>query len=413
MAQFRLLSLSHQHTDITLREKFALNQTETTELIAKCKGLPPISEILVLSTCNRTEILYTAEKDQSVSIFDLLCQLKGQKKQLAKDHFINYSNEEQVMAYLFKVSAGLQSQILGDAQIISQLKAAYALAQEQDTAGTYIHRLMHALFAANKKISSQTAFRSGISSAPYAAVDMIEEYSSMLKSPKIAVLGFGEMGQNVCRHLISKGFEELTVVNRTEDKVTLFNTKNKTQLIYSSLAHLASVVEDHDIIISTPSVPEPIITAEHFGSFNQAFKVLVDISVPRSVDPAVKNLSGLMLFDMDDISKVTEETLARKQASKAHVEKILDAYLQEFMSWKQENKNLEIIRSMKSALETIKAEELDRFQKEVPAERNEQYELIMNAMIQKIIKKTVLTMKSITDSEKRHLYNSMITQTFL
>ncbi|WP_186756430.1 glutamyl-tRNA reductase [Echinicola salinicaeni] len=413
MIQFRLLSLSHQKTDITIRERFALNTTDIKELLTLFKSNSKITECYILSTCNRTEILYVAEEDCNHEILSTLCKIKNQDLTLAREIFNPLSNEEKALHYLFRVSSGLESQILGDAQIISQYKSAYSLAKECDTAGTFIHRLMHVIFSANKHIANQTSFRSGISSAPYAAVDMISEYQNMLKSPKVAIIGFGDMGQNVCRHLISQGCTDLTVINRSQEKLFRFNHKNKTNIQYIPIEEINKTVDKYDIIISTPSVQAPILHGYHFKNVTNLFKVMVDISIPRSIAPEVGKIPGIVLYDMDDISQVTKGTLAQKKACISAVEEILNDHLAEFLHWKQDNKNLQVIRNMKTALQTMKLEELDRFQKQGQLEEIENYEQIMDAMIQKIIKKTVITMKSLKDDKEKHLYNSMITQTFL
>ncbi|WP_215222841.1 glutamyl-tRNA reductase [Echinicola shivajiensis] len=413
MIQFRLLSLSHQTTDITIRERFALSTTDIKELLTLLKLNHKISESFVLSTCNRTEILYVSEEDCNKEILTNLCKVKHQNLTLAQEIFTSLQKEEKALTYLFRVSSGLESQILGDAQIISQFKSAYELAKETETAGTYIHRLMHVIFAANKKIASQTGFRSGISSAPYAAVDMISEYQNMLKLPKIAVIGFGDMGQNVCRHLISQGCNDLTVINRSQEKLELFNQKNKANIQYMPFKNINEAINKYDIIISTVSVPAPIIDQSHFEKHSNVFKVMVDISIPRSISPEIGKIPGMVLFDMDDISQVTNGTFQKKKACIGKVEMILEEYIAEFLNWKQDSKNLEVIRNMKTALQAMKMEELDKFQRQGQLEERGDYDQIMDSMIQKIIKRTVVTMKSLKNDKEKHLYNSMITQTFL
>ncbi|QDH79670.1 glutamyl-tRNA reductase [Echinicola soli] len=413
MIQFRLLSLSHKTTDIAVRERFALNQNEVSLFLDKAKQVTSVEEVLAISTCNRTEIVCFGDKSGAYDLLYCLCQVKLQNIDIALRAFSQEHDEVTVLRYLFEVSAGLESQILGDAQIRSQIKQAYQLADKAQTAGTYIHRLMQVIFSANKKISSQTGFRTGISSASYAAVDMIEEYRSMFKSTQIAIVGFGEMGQNVCKHLCSKGHTELTIFNRTEEKVTQFNEKFKTELSYFPLDHLRRKMYQFDIIISSPSVTAPILQKSDFDTSDVLFKILVDISMPRSIAPDVASVPGIMLYDMDDIGKVTQTALEQKKASIQDVRNILDIYLEEFVQWQNDNKNLEAIRSMKAALQTIKAEEMDRYQRLMSEASSCTYEQVMDAMIQKIIKKTVVTLKSIKNENERKVYNSLINQTFL
>ncbi|MDN3670217.1 glutamyl-tRNA reductase [Echinicola jeungdonensis] len=412
MDQFRLLSLSFKNTDIKTREAFALSPAEIRELIQASKNSMGLKELLVLSTCNRTEIIYFADKDLSLPFFNFLSQLKGQNTSLAKRAFHNIQNEKQALNYFFKISAGLESQILGDAQIISQIKNAYQISLQENTAGTYIHRLIHILLATHKKITTQTDFKSGISSVPYASVDLIYEYQSMIHSPKIGIIGFGEMGQNVCKHLISGGNTKFTVLNRSREKLDQFNKKHNTQIQYLPLKELEDAVRKLDIIISTPRVVQPIISQNTFNDYSPTYKLLVDISMPRSIAQDVENIPGIIYFDMDNISQVTQQSMARKEASVQAVKQILKDHQEEFMQWKTDNKNLEVIRKMKSTLQTIKEEELDRFQKLTPPELSEGVDEILDAMIQKIIKKTVVTMKSLKDEKQINQYSTLISQTF-
>ncbi len=411
--QFRLLSLSHQRTTISDRENFALTPSETQTVLERAKADPSIQEILILSTCNRTEILLIGEEHAAMQALEILCKLKRQDLHQARELFLFMEKEDEILHYIFRVSAGLESQILGDAQIISQLKAAYQLSQSTATAGTFIHRLMQMVFCANKKISQETAFRNGISSASYAAVDMIEEYYSMIKNPRIAIIGFGDMGQKVCRHLMSKGHTELEIFNRSRGRVDHFNNKNRSKLRYRSLENLASSLADFDIIISTPTVESPLISAADSLLWKEPFKVIVDISIPRSVETAVSQTPGMVLYDMDDISKVTQSTMEQKSACIYQVEEILAIYQQEYLQWIAHNKNLGSVRLLKKALEQIKTEELSRFGKEIENQSSGYYETIMDSMIQKIIKKTVISLKSIPNEQERENFNSVIHQTFL
>ncbi|AGA78708.1 glutamyl-tRNA reductase [Echinicola vietnamensis] len=413
MIQFRLLSLSHKTTDIAVRERFALNINEVSQFLSKAKEVLEVEEVIAISTCNRTEILFFGEESGAYALLDCLCQVKQQNIATALEIFSQEHEEEAVLNYIFQVSSGLESQILGDAQIRSQIKQAYQLAHEAQATGTYTHRLLQVIFSANKRIASQTGFRSGISSASYAAVDMIEEYQSMFKSARIAVIGFGEMGQNVCKHLCSKGHTALTVFNRSHDKIAQFNDKFKTELAYLPLDLLPGEIHQFDIIISSPSVTAPILEKKDLQAKDVMFKILVDISIPRSIAPEVANVPGIMLYDMDDIGKVTQTAMEQKKASIQDVKTILNTYMEEFITWKNDNKNLASIRSMKAALQAIKAEEMDRYQRLMNEAPSCPYEKVMDAMIQKIIKKTVVTLKSIKDDKERKVYNSLINQTFL
>ena len=413
MYRFRLLSISYETTDINVRENFSLNTEQISLLLKDCKTTLGLDELLILSTCNRTELLFASENDVSDEILRLLCELKNIDISYAKTCFNLIHGQREALEYILKVSAGLKSQILGDAQIITQFKEAYRLSCECQMVGTYMHRFMQTVFSSNKKIARQTSFKKGISSVPYAAVEMCMEYLQMLHAPKIAIIGFGKMGSNVYNHLVSKGYNNLTIVNRSKEKIEKLLTKAEVCLTYFPIEDLPKVVADHDIIISALAVGQYLVQPSMFRKGIQHFKLLIDISLPRSITPEVDDISGVIRLDIDDIRTITNETMIRKNASISAVEKILIRSLGEFESWMQEHRNMEVIRNLKAALLTYKEQELSRLQQQTNSKSPGQYHVLMNAFIQKIIKNSAVTLKSLKTQEERENYSQMISRTFL
>ncbi|WP_194778265.1 glutamyl-tRNA reductase [Pararhodonellum marinum] len=413
MPQFIIFSLSHQRASIQKRESFSFTKEEITIFSKLIKSRLGEMECLILSTCNRTEILTHMEQTQVALFFKVLAEFKQQPLSQTKSAFEVYLDEEKAMLYFGEVSAGLQSQILGDAQILNQLKQAYHHATAQGLVSTYIHRLIHSLFAANKKIANQTNFKSGISSVSFAAVDMASEYLEMIKDPKICLVGFGEMGRNVCKHLLSKGYRNICILNRSREKVEQFALQHGQGITFLPVSSVVNHLSHFDVIIAAPSVDGYLIKPDCFLEPVANFKLLIDISLPRSIDPKVDQIKGIIRLDIDDIRQVTDTTMAQKEASIEAVKIILKEHLSDFQSWMVQYKKLGIIKELKSYLHKSKSEEIARLKKQNDIESALHQEASMEAMIQKVIKRSVVALKSARNEQERMVYVNLISEMFL
>jgi len=216
---FKSVSISHRTAPLTIREMVALNEEESKAFAIKCKDLFGLSELLIVSTCNRTELYYTTQQNISEDLVKALLIEKGIE---INSEFLNYfkhlNETEDSLRHLFEVATGLQSKVVGDLQIPNQIKKAYQLAADLNLAGPYLHRLMHTIFYSNKRVAQETSFRDGAASVSYATVALAEELSQAIPQPKVLILGLGEIGLDVCKNMEEKDFAEFTVMNRTQEK---------------------------------------------------------------------------------------------------------------------------------------------------------------------------------------------------
>lgn len=390
---FRGLTLNHKHAAIDIREQIALSEEEGIRFLSTAKEILNPSELFILSTCNRTEIYYSSPENLDVELIKLLSFQKEINKELAQTNFLSTGNQNETITHLFRVALGLESQVIGDLQIINQVKKAYQWTADLELAGPFLHRLLHSIFYSNKRVVQETAFRDGAASVSYASVELINQIASSLREPKVLVLGLGEMGVAICDNLRDTEFKNVTIANRTKDKALAL--AEKTGFQYSDLESLPNLISNHDIIISSISTSQPIITSELIKEIDLlSHKYFIDISVPRSIEENIDKNIGIVLYNIDEIQNRASKALEKRIEAIPQVEVIVAESIVEFNDWNREFEVSPTIQKFKSALEDIRKEEISRHLKDLDVKDLEKIELITKNITQKIIKLPVLQLKA-------------------
>ena len=391
-SQFRAVTISHKNAPLEIREQISLSEGECKALMLKISELFQVSELLVLSTCNRTEVYFVAENDISEGIIKTLAAQKVVNSNEIFPYFDIISEQDAAIRHLFEVSTGLHSQVVGDMQIPNQVKHAYQYAADMQMAGPFLHRLLHTIFFANKKVAQETSFRDGAASTSYATVELIETFISSMPNPKILVLGLGEIGEDVCRNLVSKNIENVTLINRTKEKAEQLAAELNLQV--ADYQEVTTKIAESDIIISSVRA-ENFITKETLeNTKNLTFKYFIDLAVPRSIDAAIEELNGVVLYNIDEIQTRADEALQRRLTAVPAVLGIISQAVAEFNDWSKEMVVSPTIQKMKNALEQIRKEEMGRFIKEMSEEEAVKMEKITTNMMQKIMKLHVVPLKA-------------------
>lgn len=392
--QFKAISLSHKTAPLEIRELVALNEDSCKQLLVTLKEFTDASEILIISTCNRTEVYYSAPEDHSYTIIKLLGIQKGVSREaLQESYFDIIPDHNEAVKHLFEVCIGLHSQVVGDMQISNQVKQAYQWTADLDLAGPFLHRLMHTIFFTNKRVVQETRFRDGAASASYAAVEMVEELTAEISRPKVLVVGLGEIGADVCKNLSDKNIADITITNRTIEKALPIAEACKLRI--ADFADLWEEMKTADVVISSVARPDPLITRALVEKMDiLSYKFFIDLSVPRSVESSVEEIPGVLVYNIDNIRSKATEALAIRIGSIPHVERIISESIGEFNDWSKEMVVSPTIQKLKNALEQIRQEELSRHLKHMTAEESEKIEKITRNMMQKIIKLPVLQLKA-------------------
>ncbi len=390
---FRALSISHVNAPLAIRELIALNEEETKSFYLKLRDVFDIPESLILSTCNRTEIYYRSEQADPEKIISLLAAHKGVPVRDVVPYFEQLSEENAVISYMFEVALGLHSQVIGDLQIPNQVKHAYQWSADMQMAGPFLHRVMHTIFFANKRIVQETAFRDGAASTSYAAVELMEGFLPLIHSPKILVLGLGEIGEDVCRTLADKGYKEITLSNRTRSKAEHLAGELGFEVL--DYEHFEEQLAAFDIVISSVRAESPVINIENFKAAGRKnITYLLDLSVPRSIQPELETLSGVVVYDLDEIQQRADQAVEKRKAAIPDVKTIIGEMVTELEDWSREMIVSPTIQKLKNALEQIRKEEVSRHLKSLSEEEIQKIDKITSSMMQKIIKLPVLQLKA-------------------
>jgi glutamyl-tRNA reductase len=389
---FKAITISHKKASLQLRGQIALNEEESKALMLKIRESFEVSEVLVLSTCNRTEVYYVSENNLGEEIIRLIASQKVLSSNEILPYFEIIDENNEAVRYLFEVSMGLHSQVVGDLQIPNQVKHAYQWAADVQMAGPFLHRLLHTIFFTNKKIVQETSFRDGAASTSYATVEVMETFLPLLSNPKVLVVGLGEIGEDVCRTLADKGYKNITITNRTLEKAQ--KLANELGFEVADYQFVNQNILDADIIISSVRCESPIITKETLKDKTLAVKYLIDLSVPNSIATDIEEVTGVVAYDLDTIQRRANEALQRRMEAIPQVLSIISDAIGEFNNWSQEMIVSPTIQKLKGALEQIRKEEMARFVKDLSAEEAEKMDKITASMMQKIIKLPVIQLKA-------------------
>lgn len=410
--KFRALSLSYKNAPVEIRELVSLDDSAIRSLLGKLKEFFSVTDTLILSTCNRTEIYYSHELDLSTEIIKLVGLEKGLEDAVSYiEYFSIFHDDKEAINHLFRVSMGLEAQVIGDMQISNQVKRAYQASADMEMAGPFLHRLMHTIFFTNKKVVQETAFRDGAASVSYAAVELIEELTSNTHQPRILLVGLGEIGEDVAKNLIYLPDAQVSVSNRTFSKAQEMAAEYEFKAI--PFEDCFEAMKEADVIISSVMKSEPFITKKLISTFEiKSYKLFVDLSVPRSIDTAVEDIPGVLLYNVDNIKSKATETLSKRTAAIPQVEAIITESIREFYDWKKEMMVSPTINKLKNTLEQIRKGELERYLKNADAKEYEVIDKITKSMMQKIIKVPVVQLRAACKRDQAEEMIEMITDLF-
>ena len=391
---FKAFSLSHKSAPLAVREQVALNENGVKDFCIKIKDLFGIQECLVVSTCNRTEVYYTSEQDFTTDLIKTLLVQKGIiETESYFVHFQQFNLQEEAVKHLFYVATGLDSKVVGDLQIPNQIKQSYQISADLNMAGPFLHRLMHTIFFSNKRVAQETSFRDGAASTSYAAVALTEGLTQNINNPKVLILGLGEIGIDVCKNMADKEFVEITVMNRTRAKAEKIASGRNFRI--ADFEDLEREVKRSDVIISSVMIDKPLITKELIEKIGiLTYKYFIDLSVPRSVEDSVEDISGALVYNIDSLRERADEALRIRMAAIPQVERIIEEAIVGFNDWSREMVVSPTINKLKNALEQIRKEEISRHLKNLSAEESDRIEKITMSIVQKIMKSPVLNLKA-------------------
>jgi glutamyl-tRNA reductase len=327
------------------------------------------------------------------------------------DYFEIFNDDRPAITHLFRVSMGLEAQVVGDIQISNQVKRAYQASADLNMAGPFLHRLMHTIFFTNKRIVQETAFRDGAASLSYATIELIESLTSNTFQPRILLIGVGEIGEDVAKNMIHLPEAKVKITNRTHSKAVEIASELGFEVV--PFEDCLEAMKEADVIVSSIQRSEPFITKKILKDFDiPSYKLLVDLSVPRSIETSVEDVPGVILYNVDNIRSKASSTLERRLEAVPKVEEIINESIDEFYDWKKEMMVSPTINKLKLTLEHIRQEELSRFLKNSSEEEFAIIDKITKSMMQKVLKVPVVQLRAACKRDQAEEMIEMISDLF-
>ncbi|GGZ75727.1 glutamyl-tRNA reductase [Algibacter mikhailovii] len=374
---FYAIGLSYKKADADIRGRFSLDEESKHLLLEQAKE-NDIESLVVTSTCNRTEIYGFAQ--HPYQLIQLLCDNTNGTVEEFRDVAYIYKNKDAI-AHMFRVGSGLDSQILGDFEIISQLKTSTKLSRKYGLLNHFTERLVNAVIQASKRIKNETNISSGATSVSFASVQYIFNNVQDVSNKNILLFGTGKIGRNTCENLVKHTENEhITLINRTKTKAE--QVAGKFNLIVKDYANLQEEVSASDILIVATGAQRPTID-KHIIQTKKPLLIL-DLSIPKNVNENVKELDNISLVHLDHLSKITDETLEARKAHIPSAEAIIEEVKAEFNSWLETRKFAPTIKALKHKLTDFATAELDTQRKKMSDFNEKQAEIISTKIIQKI-----------------------------
>ena len=385
---FYNIGVSYKKADAKTRGKFSLSKESQVALLELAKE-KSFTGVFVLSTCNRTEISGFAERP--CQLIELLCEFsEGTIQEFSKISFV-YKNQEAI-DHLFRIGTGIESQILGDYEIVGQLRQSFKIAKKVGTTNAYSERLVNSVLQASKKVKNETKISSGTTSVSYAAVQYLINNLPDYNSKNILVFGLGKMGKHTCKNLAEyTQNKQVSLINRTEEKASEF-VKEHASIRKSVIENLSEEIANSDVLIVSTGAEYPTVTLNHVAKDKKL--LILDLSMPENVDKKVGELENVTIINVDELSKITDETLSIRQQEIPLVEAIIDTHKQEFNNWLNIRRFTPTIAALKESLENIKNDEINFQKKKINNFDEDQAEILTSRIIQKITTQFVKHLKA-------------------
>ena len=413
-----LLGMNHKTAPVEIRERLNIACTEDFNLLGEILAIPGVEEALYLSTCNRVEILVRSrEGDGAEERLRELIFRHGNLSGAELARCLYVYRDETAVRHLFRVAAGLDSLIMGEPQILGQVKDAYRQAVEREAAGIILNKLLHRAFRVAKRVRTETGVANHAVSVSYAAVELAKKIFGTLGDKKILLVGAGEMSELAARHLLKHGGDQLFVANRTWERAVGMAADFQGTAV--EFPRLGEVLREADIVITSTGAPGYILTGEMVAAALKRRKnrllFIIDIPVPRDVDPRAGDLENVYLYNMDDLQEIADENMAIRKEEAARGEEIIAAETEEFLAWFDTLAVVPTIVSLREKAEAIIAGELERAEgwlRNLRPEDREEAALLAQAIVNKLLHDPMTSLKEETREGAARAYVAALRRLF-
>ena len=409
MSELFVVGISWRTAKVEIREKLAFRDEELADTLRAMKAeLPEVTEALLVSTCNRVEVYGVAKPghDATSAVRRFLAEKRGQKPADIADVIYDHRGGAAVR-HIFRVSSALDSLVLGEAQILGQLKQAYAVAGTAGSSGPVLGRCLERAFGVAKRVRSETAIARGASNVSTVAVDLAERVFGDLRGKSVLVVGAGKMSTLAARHLYANGAQHIVVTNRSPAKAEALAAA--IDGIAKPWEDLAELLAAADVVISSTGAREPILTKPLFKKVTKARRyrqmVVIDIAVPRDAEPAIGKLENVFLYDIDDLEKVVASNLAERAKAADHAGRIVEHEASQFEHWLRSQGVVPTIRALRQKFAQVADAEVQKAldqlarKEHTPAQQRELLQRVVQLVVNKLLHQPTTALREATGDE--------------
>jgi glutamyl-tRNA reductase len=393
--QIAVVGLSHKTAPVEIRERLAFQAETLRAALAALLSREQVTEAMILSTCNRVEVV--AESPDDRLIRDFLCDYHKISSDSLSRHLYSFRNMDAIR-HVFRVASSLDSMMIGEPQILGQVKEAYRLAADAGTIGMHLSALMSRAFAVAKKIRSETGISQSAVSVSYAAVELARKIFGELNGKTVMIIGASKMGELAAKHLKRAGVSSVLVTNRTFERAVELATVFEGAAV--PFEHFVDHIDHADIVISSTGAPHFVITkpmAEQIISRRKNKPMFfIDIAVPRDIDPTVNEIDNAFLYDIDDLQQVVDSNLKERMKEAHRAEEIIDQEVQVFCSKMQSREVVPTIVQLRETLDKLRRDEIERHRKhfkDMSPEQQAGVDQLTQAIVNKILHPTISQLK--------------------
>lgn len=397
-----LVGVSHKTAPVETRERLAVLDAQVPSVFESLLNVPAIRECAIISTCNRTELYAAGDGHERVTeaLIAHLATRHGLPGHDLTPHLFRCAQHEAVR-HLFSVSAGLDSMILGEGQILAQVRKAHQMSLDHRGAGPLVGKLFERAIRVGKRARAETRIAQGATSVGFAAVELARRVHGDLRKKRVLLVGTGKMGVLTLKLLVTAGAEKVTVVSRREESARRLVAEAASSLdaAYAPIERLTDALAEADIVISCTAAPMPVITAQAVRAAQRYRRgrplFIVDIAVPRDVEPAVNALDDVFLYNVDDLSGVVSDSLAERTRETERVRLIIDDELDAFFRYCSSLETVPVIKQMRTAFERCRQREVDALlaRERLTDEERQRFETFSRSLLARLLHEPTVRLK--------------------
>jgi len=382
--------LNHRTAPVSVREQLAFKDEDLAGALAELKQQAGVREAMILSTCNRVEVAVAADDaaDPIRSVETFLSRSQRLDPDWLRQYLYVFEGREAVR-HIFRVAASLDSMVVGEPQILGQLKFAYSLAKETGSAGGFLDTVLTRAFSVAKRVRSETEIGVSAVSVSYAAIELAREIFGSLKGTRVMLIGAGKMSELAARHLQRSGVQQILVTNRTQARADEVAAAVRGTVV--EYTRYRTRLKEVDIVITSSGAPGYLLTKEDMKSILAERRnkpmFLIDIAVPRNIDPAVNELDNVFVYDIDDLQKVVDENMQARLSEATAADKIVSEEVDRLESWMRTRQAGPVIAALQDQLEQLRASEVERMRGKLgplTPQQEQAIEALTRAIVNKI-----------------------------